>query len=77
MIFFHRKRTDVFPFFPSLHREPPNSKHTTSFLKVVVFQKHYWLTCCLSTLLEMGLNIGGEKKPKKQPESAVHIHQDE
>lgn len=52
------------------------TSRTTSFFKVVVSQKHYWLTYCLSTLLEMGLNLGVEKM-EKQPESAVHVHQDE
>lgn len=56
---------DLFPqeknssFLFSLYWEPPKS--TTSFCKVVVFQKCYWLTCWLSTLLEIGLNLGGEK----------------
>lgn len=29
---FSQERTHVFPFSPSLHQEPPNSKRTTSFL---------------------------------------------
>lgn len=65
----------LFPLF--LCRGPSKSKCTSRFfLKRLFFRNASSLTCWLFSLLEMGLNQGGEKQ-KKQPESALNVHQDE